>query len=72
MNFTKLIGFKGYQQHVKDNVSTSKHISKLEAEITEQLGQHSKINIKGFSWTAQSESEFLVELQYSSNNQSGW
>ncbi len=69
MNLTKLNSFKDYQRYKKDNVSTIQVLLDLESKITKQLNQQTKTYIKGFSWTAQTESRFLVDLKYSNSGQ---
>lgn len=65
MNINKIINYKQYQQHQIDNDKSIQILKAIDANLNKKIKKNQQFHINGFSWTAQSKSKFLVDLQYS-------
>ena len=69
MNITKISNLHEYHSHLESNKIALEQLKQLDAKLVNQIKQTPKFYIEGFSWTAQSESQFLVDMAYADHGQ---
>ncbi|MFK8012192.1 MAG: class I SAM-dependent methyltransferase [Marinicellaceae bacterium] len=65
MHITKVTSLQDYNNHVIKDSESLKTLNSINSKINEKIKTHKQFFIKGFSWTAQAESKFLVDLKFS-------
>ncbi len=69
VNINKINNHQHYQQYQIDNNENIQFLNKVNANLNKKIKTNKEFYIKGFSWTAQSESKFLVDLGYSNGSE---
>jgi len=68
MNITKLKTINEYKQHLINDQQQLSDLLRINHKLTQRISNKSPLYIDGFSWTAQSQSQFLVDLKYSNDH----
>ncbi len=68
MYLTKLQSLEEYIDHQQTNTQNNQLLRNIETKLQNKLESNEKFFFDAFSWTAQEESQFLVDLQFSNQN----
>jgi len=69
MKISKVSDLEDYKKHVLDSESNLRLLATIDASLNNKIKNQQEFYMDGYSWTAQSNSEFLVDLQYSNGSE---